>query len=175
MQGPPEDRQPLLSAARRETHGGELCGRLRRAHRSAVDSDRSAVDSLRSAVDPDRSAVDSDRSAVDFPTAVRSVFCRSAVDFHTALRSIFTAVRSFPPAVRKSSAVDLDRTGVAQCGSPSSRAPPSCFEPPSYPSLAVCSYRVAKQPLLGPPPDRDAHRDRDGCGSVYIAARSIHE
>ena len=66
----------------------------------------------------------SDRSAV--------VSHRSAVDFHTALRSIFTAVRSFPPAVRKSSAVDLDRTGAEQCGSPSSRAPPSCLETPSY-------------------------------------------
>ena len=36
------------------------------------------------------------------------------------------------PAVRKSSAVELDRTGAEQCGTPSNRAPPSNWETPSY-------------------------------------------
>jgi hypothetical protein len=81
----------------------------------------------RRAVVIDRTAVGIDRTAVGID--------RTAVDFHTALRSIFTALRSFPPAVRKSSAVDLDRTGAAQCGWPSSRASPSCFETP-YPKLS---------------------------------------
>ena len=69
-----------------------------------------------------------------------------------ALRSISAAVRSFcpqcgrfshrtavdfdrsavdSPAVRKSSAVELDRTGAEQCGTPSNRAPPSYWETPS--------------------------------------------
>ena len=35
------------------------------------------------------------------------------------------------PAVRKSSAVEVDRTGAEQCGTPSNRAPPSYWETPS--------------------------------------------
>ena len=80
------------------------------------------------------------RTALDFihntPTRKRSHQAQDTISPHcgrfshrTALD--FTAVRSFPPAVRKRSAVDLDRTGAAQCASPSNRAPPSCLETPS--------------------------------------------
>ena len=71
-------------------------------------------------------------------TALRSKKTQSGRFSHRTQRLIsplhtaFVSKGSFPPAVRKSSAVDLDCTGAAQCGSPSSRAPPSCLETPSY-------------------------------------------
>ena len=89
-----------------------------------------------------RSAGGLDRTAVPLcgacgPHCAR--FHRTAVDFGFSHRTAldFTAVRSFPPAVRKRSAVELDRTGAAQCASPSNRAPPSCLETPSYSEYSI--------------------------------------
>ena len=94
---------------------GTQCGRFPTAVRSIP---RDAVRSI-----SDRSAVDSDRSAVDFrpqcgrfPPQCGSVLSRSAV------------LRSANTAQGDRSAVEFPRTAT----SPSSRAPPSCFEPPSY-------------------------------------------
>ena len=110
--------------------GRKLMATARSAARTA--SSEGALRADRSAVRP-LSAQCAVRSAA-VRCAVRSFSVRTAHQ-NSALRSRtaldFTAVRSFPPAVRKRSAVELDRTGAAQCASPSNRAPPSCLETPS--------------------------------------------
>jgi len=141
-------RLPVRALATAAVRRAQHCGRCRAAL-AAVRS-ISAVDSDRSALDSDRSAVDTDRSAVDFPTAVRSsrtavrsIFTPyTAVDFY---RSAVVSPRSagaFYPAVRSANTAQGDRSAVEfprTATSPSSRAPPSCFEPPSYIVFINCS------------------------------------
>ena len=100
--------------------GGKLMATARSAARTV--SSEGALRAERSAVRP-----------LSAQCALRTAAVRCAVrSFSVSTALDFTALRSFPPAVRKRSAVDLDRTGAAQCASPSNRAPPSCLETPSY-------------------------------------------